>query len=1573
MPQNLGDPISSSFRSEDSLSSSRSLNQDGVAIIGMALRAPGAASADELWRLACSGSSTLSPIPPDRFDASTYQDGTVRGIALKAKTGNFMDGLHDFDNEYFNVSPREAKIMDPQQRLLLHVAYEALEDAGFVPHSSHSTDPDHVGVFIGAATNDYVHNVRDDIDIHYVSGTLPAFLSGRISYALSLGGPSTVYDTACSSSGVALHAAVRALRNDDCRMALAGGVNAITSPDLFIGLDAGGFLSRNGQSKPFDAEADGYSRGEGCILFVLKRLPDAHLDDDRILGIIRGIEANQSYNNSSITRTHSPTQSALLRRLFQNTHLEPTDVDVLEAHAAGTRQGDTSELLAIRDVFVDGSETRHKPLYLTSVKASIGHLEGASGAAGLAKVLLMLRHRTVPPQIGIRKVNNAMDTIPFQAVAIPFVSTPWLERIDSRPRRAIVNNYGAAGSNVSMLIEEYVGPEKVAPDGKSASELVLGLSAKSEQALLNLEERYVAWLEDPSNEAPLLDFCYSSTARRQLHDYRVSVTAPRGDKAELVRRLKAAKIAQVSPEAPDVVFVYAGHGCQSPGFGRVLYESSSIFRRCIDECHKLVLEHGFPAFLHYLVSGDEPSDEEKGVVEHTALLSFEIALSRLWTEWGAPPSAVIGHSLGEYAALVTSGILSLKDALFLVGIRARLVQRHCAPSHSGMMVVNLPPETLEDILHEDEGFVDLVIACRNSERCLTVAGPLPHLEALRIKLHAEHGLRPKLLPVQFAYHTPAMTPMIEPFAETMEGVAFNKPTIPCSSSVTGRLLRPADEAIDSGHLLRHCIDSVQFTGATKSLANSFRRAVCWIEVGPRRTLLPLVKTIINPVSDKTAMFVDSPTTSMGPWTALAKGLSRLYCTSLPVAWKRVFSSFGRPRCISLPPYPFQSQAFYVPHRDPSAGRPVPAPVHTLMPLSLLLTSPSVPSVQDGGQVFLKVPSEHVTAYSASHLVASIPMCPASLYLEVIFSGIPMVDQSGTRSASEQLSIRKLEFVEPCVPGEHISPNMTMVAWRIRKNEYNFIFHSHLADGEWDATGRGGTLHAKGQCQRQRIEQGNGVIGIDPSHILQRVQHLNPAVREDVEAFSAKSVYNLMFPRVVEYGPSLRSLRRVVIAGDRSEGYAVISPPEAMACNSPSIHPSLLDAMIHFPGFIVNLDAGQGSLFVCSGIGSVEVVPNAFTDPKDSARQSYHAYTEISSPTNDCCTASTFVSTSDGQKVVGVLKNIQFKRVSRHTFASHMRKSRASSAIEANSSRDNRASASHRICDQSSSPTSRSPLSLKSILCASLQIPEERIIDASSLEALGMDSLTSVEVLHILRTRYDPTLPPRVLPSVHDRTVAPYRKLEDMGRPVWGIRTHGVEAGWEAIEEMAAHYASEISNSFSDGVILGGWSFGGVVAFEVAKQLLSTGFPVGGLVLLDAPPPSGEVILSHDLIASICAKGKEEERRNVLEKQLARHAFIFSRYQGTRLESPAPLPCVYVRCAEGYLAPTGDHVHEWYTARENIESTVSEWRPLLWGELAILDVPAHHFEMFHSSKIPRTSHAIREACGLVELGSSKAGE
>lgn len=412
---------------------------------------------------------------------------------------------------------------------------------------------------------------------------------------------------------------------------------------MFLGLDKGHFLSPTGQCKSFDESADGYSRGEGVGLFVIKRLSDALAENDRILGVIRGIGVNQSGLSSSITRPHAPTQADLFRRVLRASGLPPNRVNVVESHGTGTQAGDPSELESIRSIFATRRPASN-PLHITSIKANIGHLEAASGAAGLAKLLLMLKHRTIPRQISPKKLNPNIAPLESDGTIIDTSNVPWDASDDSMTRVALLNNFGAAGSNAAMLLEEAPQREPTF-DVSGATHYVFAVSAKSQMALETLVSRYDTWLRSPKcSSTALCDIAYTVTARRQIFPYRVAFSF--ADRGELIHKLNAPEVTQSFTRPSGAIFVFSGQGGQYPGMGRSLYRSSPVFRKHIDECHSFLQNAGFSGILH-IIDAEESSTADFDDLEgyQTAILSLEYALAKLWLTWGVLPTAVVGHRL----------------------------------------------------------------------------------------------------------------------------------------------------------------------------------------------------------------------------------------------------------------------------------------------------------------------------------------------------------------------------------------------------------------------------------------------------------------------------------------------------------------------------------------------------------------------------------------------------------------------------------------------------------------------------------------------------------------------------------------------------------------------------------------------------------------------------------------------------------------------------------------------------------------------------------------------------------------
>lgn len=418
---------------------------------------------------------------------------------------------------------------------------------------------------------------------------------------------------------------------------------------MMLGLDRAHFLSPTGQCKAFDASADGYSRSEGCGIFVLKRLSDALMENDNILGVIRGIEVNQSGLAHSITHPHAPTQAVLFRSLLEKSGIEANHISVIEAHGTGTQAGDPNELESIRSIFAIDREPGN-PLHVTSIKANMGHLEAASGSAGLAKLLLMFKHRAIPRVISLKNLNPLIAPLESDNTIIDTVQTEW-KAFQDKPRIAMLNNFGAAGSNTATLIEEFHPIERVEPP--AGLSYVFGLSSKAESALEELRHRYIQWLKDPKSTTNLADIAYTMTARRTVYEHRIAFQA--STKEELIEKLGKASPVHVKDESGKVIFAFSGQGSQYLGMGRVLYETSQLFKKYIDECHEFLVVSGFPGVTPIILAGEGGSGLttlEEFEAYQAAIFSLEYALAKLWMSWGLTPAAVVGHRYGPFHASI---------------------------------------------------------------------------------------------------------------------------------------------------------------------------------------------------------------------------------------------------------------------------------------------------------------------------------------------------------------------------------------------------------------------------------------------------------------------------------------------------------------------------------------------------------------------------------------------------------------------------------------------------------------------------------------------------------------------------------------------------------------------------------------------------------------------------------------------------------------------------------------------------------------------------------------------------------
>ncbi|MBO3459429.1 acyltransferase domain-containing protein [Aetokthonos hydrillicola Thurmond2011] len=656
-----------------------------IAIVGMGCRFPGGVDHPAaLWGILRDGVDTVTEVPKNRWDADSYYDPNPDTIGkMYARHGSFVNEVETFDASFFNISPREAMSLDPQQRLLLEVSWQALEDSHQVPENLYESP---AGVFIGISNNDYARrlSVAKELNTYFGTGNALSTAAGRLSYFLGLTGPCLVVDTACSSSLVAVHLACQSLRKKECSLALAGGVNLLLSPELSIVFSQARMLSPEGSCKTFDADADGYVRGEGCGVIVLKRLSDAIKNQDNILALIRGSAINHDGPSGGLTVPNGPSQQKVISEALKNAGVEPFQVSYIEAHGTGTPLGDPIEVGALGAVF-GGSHSQEDPLMIGSLKTNMGHLEAAAGIAGLIKVVLQLQHQEVVPHLHLKTPNPHInwDKLP---VSVPNKLTPW--SVDSQKRIAGVSSFGFSGTNAHVVLEQAPIPAKRENSSSERSLHLLTLSAKTPKAMEELVSRYRNHLENKNNaELELADICYTANTGRSHFKHRLAAIAT--SKQELAEKLHHLQTQEVTglfsgqlpsnASSPKVAFLFTDLGSQYVQMGKQLYQKSPLFRKTIDQCDKILqyeLEHPLLSVLYPETTDKQISSLlDQPAYSQPALFAIEYALAKLWQSWGIKPNVIIGNSVGEYVAACVAKVFSLEDGLKLIATRGRLMQK----------------------------------------------------------------------------------------------------------------------------------------------------------------------------------------------------------------------------------------------------------------------------------------------------------------------------------------------------------------------------------------------------------------------------------------------------------------------------------------------------------------------------------------------------------------------------------------------------------------------------------------------------------------------------------------------------------------------------------------------------------------------------------------------------------------------------------------------------------------------------------------------------------------------------------
>jgi acyl transferase domain-containing protein/SAM-dependent methyltransferase len=892
------------------LARSNAALHEPIAIVGMAMRLPGgvvdaAGFAELLW----SGTDAIGTIPAERWNLDALYDADADAPGkMTTRFGGFVDGVDRFDAEFFGISPREAASMDPQQRLLLEVAWEALEDAGHAPGELAATPAGaRTGVYLGISNNDYgraLYRHPELIDPYFATGNAASVASGRLSYFLGVHGPAVAVDTACSSSLVALHQACQGLRLNECEIALAGAVNLILTPEMNINFSKARMMAPDGRCKTFDAAADGYVRGEGCAVLVLKRLADAQAAGDRVLAVVRGSALNQDGRSGGLTAPNGPAQEAVIRAALAAARVDARQIGYIEAHGTGTPLGDPIELGALSAVLGSGRDPA-QPLRVGSVKTNIGHLEAAAGLAGVIKVVLSLQRAQIPPHLHFTQGNPHIDW--NWPVQVPTQATDWPE-IDGR-RLAGVSSFGFSGTNAHVILEAAPQPSLAAPPaGPLRPAHVLALSARDEAALLDLARRHEARLLQLDESVEAADLCFSANTGRSHFSHRVALTGASVDelRAGLAGFLAGSDdpaIARGTLEGaarPQVAFLFTGQGGQYAGMGRALYDSAPVFRAAMDACHAAaapLLPRPLLDVIFTPAGAHSPINET--VWAQPVNFAIEVSLAALWRSWGIEPVALLGHSLGEYAAACVSGMLSLEDGIKCVIERGRLT--HELPADGAMAAVFAPEAVVQAELAN--GPAALTIAAYNGPEHFVISGPRHLVDAATQRLEAA-GVRVKLLRVPHAAHSALIEPVLPAYRRVLETVRFHEPRIALVSNVTGA---PAGAA-EIGRVdywLTHMRQPVRFAQALQGLLA--QGITHFIEVGPHPVLLGMGAECAGgaPVE-----WLPSLHRERADWTDLLASLQRLYVAGADVNWAAFDAPYGRSR-VALPTYPFRARRHWM--------------------------------------------------------------------------------------------------------------------------------------------------------------------------------------------------------------------------------------------------------------------------------------------------------------------------------------------------------------------------------------------------------------------------------------------------------------------------------------------------------------------------------------------------------------------------------------------------------------------------------------------------------------------------------------
>ncbi|EDM73611.1 modular polyketide synthase, partial [Plesiocystis pacifica SIR-1] len=874
--------------------------REPIAIISAACRFPGGPTPEAYWDTLRAGRDMIREVPDARL-LGPWPEGVPRWAGL-------LDSVDGFDPAFFGISPREALVLDPQQRMLLELAWEALERAPIVPARLRETK---TGVFVGMSQLDYLDRVAlihpDQPSVYDLLGNADSPAAGRISYVLGLQGPAMTVDTACSTSLVAIHLACQSLRVGDSTLALVGGVNLILTERTTEALSHTQALAPDGRCKTFDSRANGFVRGEGAGMLVLKRLSEARRDGDRILGVIRGSAVNQDGRSTGLTAPNVLAQERLLREALDNAGLEAHELDYVECHGTGTSLGDPIEVQALSTVL--GEREGRSPLWLGAVKSNIGHLEAAAGLAGVIKVLLAFEHEALPPNLHLRHVN------PYVAMGEGLSPVRELTAWGSgpAPRRAGVSSFGISGTNAHVILEQAPpAPEPEPRERASRRVWAVPVSGQCEAALVGQAARLRAQVSgqiasSEGAQTELLDLAHALATTRTPMAHRACAVVSSAE--ELAEALEALEAGEAAPQLVrstaradgQVVFVFPGQGSQWLGMARGLLDESPAFRRTLEACAAALDPLTGWSLIERLRSEDPEALAPVEVIQ-PALFAMMLGLAAVWRELGVTPDAVIGHSQGEIAAACVAGALSLEDAARVVALRSQIIAEQLRGA-GAMALVSQPAAALEARL-ADAPALPVSVAVDNGPGSSVVSGEPQAVAALLALLQSE-GVFARAIQVDYASHCGAVERTREALLARLGALEPRAAELPMLSTVTAAPVHGAE--LDAGYWYRNLRQRVRFGEAIEAAIDEGHAV--FVEVSPHPVLTLAMAEVLDAREARGAVLGTLRRDEGGLARALTS-LGELHCAGGPVDWSAHFEAYA-PRPVDLPTYAFARERYWI--------------------------------------------------------------------------------------------------------------------------------------------------------------------------------------------------------------------------------------------------------------------------------------------------------------------------------------------------------------------------------------------------------------------------------------------------------------------------------------------------------------------------------------------------------------------------------------------------------------------------------------------------------------------------------------